>query len=417
MIIMENYLNRTIFNRVMFVSIIFLFLFSCKKSTQEPQVSTSTAAAPSTSTTVSPSIPTVNVGDGKSELTIDGKTTAYAAGTLIVVKAGTYPAGINIQNLTGVTVQGAGVILDGLNQSSAGYYNTLNLSNLNNVTITGFKTQNSGYKCLNINTRVVNLTLDGLSFTNCLQGIGVTNIPNTIWDGTDATVVLLNLSITNCTFDNVSTSYFGGNIGGGSGGTGKINNLVKNLVISKTVFKNYDGGDAFQGFAVDGFNINNCTFSNVNATNNYDNRLISMVGYGDVHDNTCDTYEGHFAAVNPVSFGTTLQTSHFYNNVCTNSRRYAAFEFQEFAVNLIPGVTSKSNLEVYNNVAGNINTDQWTGYPGTFIDNYQFGLIGGQVSLTNNTGYNWFPAPVNNVLWNLAVPAVATGNVYTPTKQ
>ena len=265
---------------------------------------------------VPPAVNTVSVGDGTHGFTIDGKVTTFPLGTKIVVKPGIYAGGINIKNLTGVTVDGTNVTLDGLNKSKDGFYNTLSLTNLTNVTISGFATKNVGYHSLYINSRMVGLTLDSLTFTNCEQGIFFSTPSPMVWDGTDNSVAILNMKISNSTFDNASNIYIGGTVG-----NGQVTNLVKGLEVFGCTFKNVDGGNILQSGAADKFNVHNCTFSNLNATYNGDTRIISMVGNGDVHDNTCNNYEGHFAAVNPASFGSTLETSHFYNNVCPNSSR------------------------------------------------------------------------------------------------
>lgn len=364
---------------------------------------------------VPPTGPVVNVGDGKSGFTIDGNTTKYAAGTNIVIKPGTYKAGITIQNLTGVTVTGTGVILQG-DGTNATYYNVLTLSNLNTVTITGITTQNIGYFMGYINSKLVNVILSGLSFINCAQGLYVSNIYK--YDGTDSSALLLNCKILNCTFNGSSLG-----IGGGVNETDIIG-LLRNLEIANCVISN--GGD-FAYLLGDGFKIHDNSFTSLNKGNTNDNRILKLTGNGDVYNNTFNGNEGHAAANIPVTFGLTPKTSHFYNNTVTNSSRYAAFEFQEQNSVNIPGKTTKADLVVDSNVVGNIDTDQWTGYPGTFIDNYQGYQVynasgqlvdgmGGQVTLTNNKGYNWFPVPTLPYLWNLAKPSVVSGNTYTATK-
>lgn len=387
-----------------------------KGSTGSNSTTGSTGTTGTTGTTTTPPVvtpptgSTYNVGDGKNGFTIDGKATSYPAGSIIVIKAGTYTGSIEVKNLTGVTVQGTGVIMDGLNNSSAGLFNTLGLDNLTNVTISGITTQNVGYRMLNINTRMVGLVLDKLTFTNCEQGIYVTKGTNIVWDKTDNSVYLLNCKITNSTFTNCGGNDFGGLIS-----NGQVTNLVKNLTISGNKFTGGNPGDIVYCGAVDNFQVFNNTISNINATNNDDNRLFFMTGNGDAYNNTFNNYEGHAVGVWPVSFGSTVETSHITNNVCTNSRRYAAFEFQEFLAYGISGLTTKSNMIVSGNTVGNIDTDHWTGYPGTFIDNYMFGYLGGQVTLTNNKGYNFWPAPLLGILWNLAAPYLASGNTYTAT--
>ncbi|TSJ40741.1 hypothetical protein FO440_13430 [Mucilaginibacter corticis] len=351
---------------------------------------------------------TIVLGSGEGFLIIDGANNRYAPGTRIIVKPGIYTNGLIVQNLKDVIISGKDVTVDGLSQTAEGFNSCLNLGNLNNVKITGFTTQNNGYRMLNINSRLVGVTLDSLSFINCSQGIYVNNSNKLIWDGTEKTVNLLNFKITNSEFINCGTNELGGGIE-----HGYVYNLVKNVVISNNIFTGGNPGDLIACKAVDGFKVFNNTIDGVNPTTNGDNRLIMMTGNGDAYNNKFTNYEGHAIAVWPVSFGKVVKTSHFYNNVCIGSRRYAAFEFQEFKEFAIHGITTKSDLIVNNNVCGDINTDHWTGYPGTFIDNYQFGYMGGKVTLTNNKGFNFFPVPTNNVYWNLAKPSVVHGNVYT----
>lgn len=412
---MKKFSYRISFLPVLIIFSFFISCASCGKSSSgtTPDVGPVTPPVVTPPVVTPPAGPVVNVGDGKNTVTIDGNVTTYTAGTTIIVKAGTYTGGVNIQNLSGVTVQGTGVILDGVNQTNAGYYNCLNLNNLTNVTISGFTTQNNGYRMLNINSRLVGVTLDQLTFTNCSQGMSISGGQKIAWDGTDNTVNLLNFSITNSTFNNTGSSGIGGDIGISI--AGKVTNMIKNLVISGNTFTGGDPGDLFESGAVDGYQIFNNTVSNINPTTIIDNRLFAMTGNGDVYNNKFSNYEGHCVGINPITFGTVPKTCHIHNNSCIGSIRYAAFEMQEFITNSIPGVTTYADLIIDSNLVGNQNTSQWTGYPATFVDNYQFGVMGASTTLTNNVGYNWFPIPAANVFWNLTKPSVVSGNTYTAT--
>jgi len=409
-------LMKKVSYRISFLPVLIIFSFfiscvSCGKKSEGTITDVGAVVTPPVVTqpiVTPPAGPIVNVGDGKNPVTIDGKVTTYAAGTTIIVKAGTYLAGVTIQNLSGVTVDGTGVILEGNLPGNNGYYNCLNLTNLTNVVISNFTTQNNGYRMVNINSRMVGLTLDHLTFTNCAQGISISGGPNLIWDKTDNTVNLLNFSITNCVFTNCGETNLGGGVG-----NGQVNNLVKNLVISGNTYTGGDPADLVQCNAVDGFQIFNNVISNINPNSTLDNRLFMMSGNGDAYNNKFTNYEGHAIGIWPITFGTTPKTCHIHNNTCIGSSRYAAFEMQEFASYAIPGVTTYADLIVDSNIAGNLNTSKWTGYPATFIDNYQFGLMGCHTTVTNNVGYNWFPVPAPNVFWNLASPTTFSGNTYT----
>ncbi len=354
---------------------------------------------------------TITVGDGKSALTIDGNKTRYAEGTILVVKPGTYANGINIQNLTGVTVKGTGVVLDGLSQSKAGHYNVLSLTNLNNVVISEFTTRDNGYRMLYVFGRLVNVTLDKMVFRNSKEGIVIRPEDWAVWDGNDNSVKLLNFQIRNSTFQDCDGIFWPG----GSINNGQVLGLIKNFVFAHNTVTGGNPGDIVRSDAVDNFTIHDNIISNVNLKLTNDTRLFMMTGNGVAYNNKFTNNEGHAIGIWPVSFGTSVKTSKIYNNIVIGTTRYSAFEQQEFAKNSIPGKTTKSDLVVEDNTAGNINTDKWTGYPGALIDIYA-SKMGGQVELINNKGYGWFPKPASGVYHNPnsgGKPTSAQGNTYT----
>lgn len=348
----------------------------------------------------------VNVGDGSSNLIISG---SYPAGTQIVVKPGTYNkgGGITISGLSNVTVDLTGVILDGLNHTSAGYYNILSLNNLTNVTITNGTTQNVGYRDLYLGGRNVGLYIVGHTFSSNYEGCWLSDGNNTVWDGTDNTVALLNSGFRNCTFINSAYIINGGNIANGA-----ITGLVKNFEFSGNTISGGNGGD-YISIVCDNALVFNNTLKDINLGITNDNRAIHITGTAQIHDNTATNIGySHFAAVWSVSFGTVVKTSNFYNNTCNGSMKYSSFEFQEFATYSIPGKTTYADLVIDNNICSNLNTSGQTAFPALFIDNYMYNVMGGHVTLTNNKGSNWLPVPPTGVYWNLAQPTIVSGNSY-----
>ena len=346
----------------------------------------------------------VNVGDGSSNLIITG---SYPAGTQIVVKPGTYNqgGGITINGLSNVTVDLTGVTLDGLNKSSNGYYNILWLSNLNNVTILNGTTQNVGYRSLSLSGRNVGLVINGHTFSNNNEGCWINQ--GTVWDGTDNTVILLNSAIRNCKYINSSYIISSGGIGGGN-----VTDLFKNFEFSGNTISGGNGGD-YLTINCDNALIFNNTLQDVNLALTNDNRCFRVTGTAQIHDNIANNIgSSHFAAVWSVSYGTTVKTSNFYNNTCNGSTKYSSFEFQEFSNYAISGKTTYADLVVDNNTCTNLNTSGQTGWLPFFIDNYMFGLMGGHVTLTNNKGANWTPAPAPGIFWNMQAPTVSSGNSY-----
>jgi hypothetical protein len=400
--------------KIMKKSILFLLaailLISCSKQSSTPadvldaSRSRLPKPAPVPVPAPTPAAGSLNVGDGSSDLTISG---SYPAGSTIVVKAGTYNkgGGISISGLSNVTIQLTGVILDGLNQTQPGFYNVLKLDNLTNVTIVGGTTQNCGYHQMYINSRCVGLVISGHTFSNNLQGFQVGS--NLTWDGTDNTVFLLNSALRNCSFiNNPGGILQSGNI------NGTITDLTKNLEVSGCTITGGNAGN-YINIVSDNAKVFNNTIKDVNLNLTNDNRVFLFEGTAQVHDNTATNIgSSHFCATWSVSFGSTVETSNFYNNICSGSWRYSSFEFQEFAQFNIPGKTTKANLVINNNTCSNLNTSHWTNFNATFVDSYQFGLMGGQITLTNNIGHSWFPVPATNVFWNMAQPYVLGGNSY-----
>ncbi len=357
-----------------------------------------------------PIIDTAYIGDGHSNLVISGITSTYKAGTLIIVKPGTYDkgSGITIENLSNVTVQLTGVILDGLNKTKPGFYNVLSLNNLTNVLVTGGTTINNGYKQMYINGKTESLVLKNHTFMNNAQGFAAT--AGIVWDGTEQTVFLKNSAIRNCNFINCDG---GGNFGEGINAAGqKVIDLVKNFEISGCKWKGGNPGTMFFFSAIDSAFVFNNTIDSVNLNLTNDNRLFLFIGNAEVHNNTVNNIQGHFAAKWAVSFGSTIKTSHYYKNICNGSLKYSAFEFQEFKEFNIPGKTTSGNLVVSDNICSNLNTNRFTDFASNFIDNYEYGFMGGKVTLTNNVGKNFFPVPLPGVFLNLAKPTTVIGNTY-----
>ena len=145
-------------------------IFACKRDTV-PSIPIPVPPPPVTTTTHSYS-KTYNVGNGSGDLTIDGSTTNYLANSLIVVTAGTYLT-INVKNLNGVTIQNGNgaVIMDG----SSNIYAGINFSNCSNDTITrnpavadtvpfGFICQNNTYRPTSITGVNKNMLFEYLSY-------------------------------------------------------------------------------------------------------------------------------------------------------------------------------------------------------------------------------------------------------------
>lgn len=379
-----------------------LLISACSRSGEpaasSPVVNTPIVAPPITDT--------VYVGDGNSNLTISGN---YKPGTLIIVRPGIYNkgGGITLEQLNNVTVQLTGVILDGLSQTKDGFYNVLSLNKLNNVLVVGGTTQNNGYRMMYISGQCKNVIFSSHNFINNNEGVFFN--AGIKWDGTDATVGLQNFAIRNCNFINCGNSIIGTSM---DQATSTVFDLVKNFEISGCKWKGGNPGTAMYFPAVDSAMVFNNTIDSVNMNLTNDNRIFLFIGTAEFYNNTANIYQGHVAGLWSVSFGTKPKTSHFYKNTCNGSLKYSAFEFQEFAIYKIPGKTTYGDLEVVGNTCTNLNTQNHTGFDANFIDNYEYGIMGGKVSVKDNIGRNFYAPPAPGVFWNLAKPSVVSGNIY-----
>lgn len=362
---------------------------------------------------VTPPGTAIAVGTPGKALTIDGAKTAYKAGAVLTVKPGNYPS-VLLQNLTSATVDLTGVMLDGVAITNKnGFYNVMTLGKLTHVSIVGGTTQNIGYFSMYITGQLTDVTLTGATFKNCVQGWHTDK--KYVWDGTDATLIANGLKVLNCTFNAAPLGDFSSVLDGKN-----VTNLLKGLELGAITFININSGEIINA-AVDGYTVHDNKISNIDATSKDDIRLFKLTGNGDAYNNTFTNIYGHALADWSCSYGATIKTSHYYNNTVNGSRKYAMFEFHEYAAFVIPGKTTKAHLIIDGNTADNLGTDgvavNGTDFAPTFIDNYahinaQDGALGGNVTLTNNKGSNWTPAPKLPVLWNLIAPDTYSNNTY-----
>lgn len=355
---------------------------------------------------IPPVNPTPPVTPSNGKFTIDGATTKY--GTVIILAPGNY-AGINIQNVSNVTINMGGVILDGGNTKD-GFDKILTLTNCKSVNFTGLLTQNIGYFSGQINSQLSNITFTNFAYKNCEQGWH-TDLKQ-IWDGTDATLLINGIKWVNCTWDNAPIGDFGGILDGKN-----VTNLIKNLEISGGSVADFDGGEIINA-AVDYYNIHDMKVNNIDATNTYDIRLFKIIGYGDATNNAFTKIYGHAIACWSVSYGSVVKTSNYLNNTLDGSRKYGMFEFHEYAAFAIPGKTTKANLIIDGVQANNLDTDgPYPDFPATIIDNYSHinatdGALGGDVTILNAHGSNWGTKPKLPTLWNLMPPLLIKGCSY-----
>lgn len=351
------------------------------------------------------------VGGGSGDLLITQALTGAVPGDLILVRAGTYGT-INIKDFD-VPV---GQMIRIKNQGEVFVTDHMEIDNLKGVTISGdyvpqipqgFKFVNVTYRAFRILGVTQQTTISNMLFKNvgdlCIANDGsLSNLP---YDGTDATVQLDNKFL-NLEFWNANGIQFGGSVNRvNSQDTG----LVRNVEIANCYFHDTtDGGAYIFGGNFDGYNIHHNKFENLNAINNNHNGIAAVSGSGDFHHNYLNEYQGDAIRAWIFSRGDTPKKTRLYNNICANSRKYSAFEFQSFDELLYPGKTTTGIAECFQNTVYKMHYEDNSSTPsgnyhGVILD--IFAMFGSTTAAWNNVGVN-FPYPAGSTespsyIWGL----------------
>lgn len=391
------------------------FSIACKKSeplinedNKEIPAQPEQPTTPTTPTTpVNPTEPDADAtvyefGRGSGSLDIDGNTFTLASKAIIKIKSGTYTT-INIVNIKGTESNPVYVKNDGQVTITQGMV-TDNITNVviagdNNPNITyGFKFENISYRAIQFNGKMNGVTLKNLSFKNVndyvISSKGNSETPYT--GSADSRVE--RFKILNCSFDDAGQISLGGNL---SKESGQDSGFFKDVEIAYNEFKNTNVGSLCSFTNVQDYHIHHNTVNNVNPSNNSHNGIFSMQGNGTFHDNKLTNYQGNAIRMWLYSRGTTKATVEIYNNVCYNTRKYGAFELQMFDRNIVPGKSTYADAKVYNNTAGQMNTNK--DWHGQMLDLYN---TGGTLEYYNNLGFDLYSSdsnrPVSNMINNMS---------------
>lgn len=389
------------------------FSIACKKS--EPLINEDNKEIPAQpeqpitppTTPVTPTEPDADAtvyefGRGSGSLDIDGSTFTLASKAIIKIKSGTYTT-INIVNIKGTENSPVYVKNDGQVIITQGMV-TDNITNVviagdNNPNITyGFKFENISYRAVQFNGKMNGVTLKNLSFKNVndyvISSKGNSEAPYT--GSADSRVE--RFKILNCSFDDAGQISLGGNL---SKESGQDSGFFKDVEIAFNEFKNTNVGSLCSFTNVQDYNIHHNTVNNVNPSNNNHNGIFSMQGNGTFHDNKLTNYQGNAIRMWLYSRGSTRATVEIYNNVCYNTRKYGAFELQMFDRNIVPGKSTYADAKVYNNTAGQMNTNK--DWHGQMLDLYN---TGGTLEYYNNLGFDLYSSdsnrPVSNMINNMS---------------
>ncbi|WP_114789067.1 hypothetical protein U0035_05730 [Niabella yanshanensis] len=377
-------------------------LYTGGDTTTTPPKDTTTTTPPKDTTTTPPKDTTIKgrsfqVGSGSGNLTIDGSNLVINGsnivltnGDIVKIKGGSYTS-ITIRNVN-VPTNGARVtfINDGL-ITLAGT-RQMNLSNLNNVTVSGAGSSqndrglvftNNSFRAVVLSGSVNNFTLQNVLFKNIADYVITYNgLDNLIYNGSPNSYVS-NLAFKNIDAENVAPLI---QLNGDITASG-YKGLINGLEISNMTCINSPGlGAVVYAGCVINFNIHDNYVNNINTTNDNHNGVFFIHGNGKFYNNRVTNHQGNALRAWIFSAGefANNNTVTIYNNIVHNSRKYSAFEIQVLDYMRRSSVFKAANTIVYNNTVGKLNTDKMT-FPGRLIDVYNtFGTL----SVYNNLVFN-----------------------------
>jgi hypothetical protein len=396
--------------------ILFISCTSCRKDqiTLEPKLIPLTEIPHNVKQISSDSIPAdatlVNIGAGSGSLTLDGRLMNLRGNVLVRIKEGSYET-ITLKNLIADTDKRIYIKSTGVVRVLEAMYT----DNLKDVTISGelngdvshaIKFENIIYRAIQMNGGLCGVTLKNITFKNVnnyviagerSNGKDFANL------GTIETKTRT-FKILNCLFDNTGSIVFGGNF---NKDKQEDTGLFQDVEIAYNTFQNTDAGSVCWFTNVQNYNIHHNVVNNVNPTNNNHNGIFSMEGNGNFHHNKLTNYQGNAIRMWLYARGTVPTTNSIYNNVCYNTRKYGAFELQEFDRNIMPGKTTRVNMRIFNNTVGKMNTSK--DWEGQVLDLYN---ISGSVEYYNNLGFELFSNTTqpSNMIHNIGGKKLSVDN-------
>lgn len=332
---------------------------------------------------------TIDVGIGQGDLVVDGSTMTLQCNDHIRIAKGSYNS-ITIKNFDmgdncGVVITNGGLV------ELNGDFKSMNLSNLDGVTISGdgdpsitygFQFHDNVYRSVEITRPFNRATLQFVSFKN-IKDYVVNYQSEVEYNGTNDSYSK-DLKFLNLLCENTGTLLQLS----GAVENNKITGYIKGLEIANVNYSNSDNvGTVVSVGNVEDYDIHNNTINNINAANNNHNGIFHVAGNGKFHDNSITNHQGNALRAWTFTIGNKAKEILIYNNIVVNSRKYSAFEAQSFSTYMSSKVTY-ANTKVYNNTCGNLNNNK--DWYGEVVDLYN--LEGGSCTIFNNLAFN-FPAP------------------------
>ena len=353
-----------------------------------------------------------SIGTGSGTLVVDNAKIGAQALDTIKIKGGKYTS-ITIQNFN--TSGGSVIITDSGLVEVTGNGNSMTLSNISNVIITGTGSagNNQGFSLHDANYRPMrwsgvfhNVQIDHFLFKNTADYTISWDFTNTVYK--DSSTVYSDIHILNTEFANIGGMI---NLDGGIK-NGQITGLINRLEIAYCNLHDASPGDFFSVEMAQDYNIHDNIGTRLNATNNNHNGIFHLQGNGQFYNNKFTNIQGNSLRAWAVSIGTTPKQIAIYNNITDSTRKYSGYEVQSFSNLIISGKTTYANATLSNNTVGDLDWSKDNAISAGLVDAYA--LFGGSLTATNNLLFNTSPA--NTIINQEAdVPITATGNIYQPT--
>lgn len=330
----------------------------------------------------------VFMGSGRGEnLVIDGRSLSIPENATIAIKEGRYRS-ITIQHIKYEEGKPLRITNDGEVSISEAMFT----KNIENVIIAGngdadvtygFKFHDIAYRAIVMEGTMDGVRLSHMSFRNVNDYvISRTDADNErYYDGTPRTRDE-RLKILSCKFENTGPIIFGGSL---NGDHNDDSGFIKDVEIAHNEFSDTDWGTLVSFNNVQDYHIHHNSITDVNGSNNNHNGIFFMQGNGTFHDNKLVNYQGNALRAWVYSRGNEPATVKIFNNICYNSRKYSAFELQQFERNLVPGKSTFVNAQVYNNTVGKMNTSK--DWEGQLLDLYH---LSGELEYHDNLGFELY---------------------------
>src|SRR5690606_4184139 len=314
----------------------------------------------------------VLVGNGNGTLIIDGNTKKYTCNTVIKIKGGSY-SNITVRNLTGKSGCPIVIANDGTVEFNGGG-RMMELENLSYVEILGnsdssvkygFVFQNSKNEAIKLSGTINYFTLSNARFDRVDTYSVISYKPTLVYNGAEGSF------LKHLRFLNLESESSGTLIRFESrDGNRTVVGLVRGIEIAGVHFSNSPTvGSVITLEKAEDVDIHNNVVENINSMNSNHNGVFYIRGNGKFYNNIVRNHQGNAIRAWIFSLGNTPKEMLIYNNIVVNSREYGAFELQTFPQDIVPGVSTFANAQVFNNTCGNLKPKNGT-FPAQIVDLY-----------------------------------------------